>query len=61
MTWPGTPDFYDDEPGTYIDAPHLEVEVTDNPIVAVLLGPDGEVVRAWTERPPVGFAYPGRT
>jgi hypothetical protein len=33
----------------------IEVEVSHNPIVAELLGPDGEVIRRWRERPPIGF------
>lgn len=60
VAWPGTPDFYDDEPDPYVQAPHLEVWVTDNPVVAELLGPDGEVITQWRERPPIGFDYPGR-
>lgn len=28
---------------------------TDNPVVAVLLGPSGEPLRTWRERPPFGF------
>lgn len=31
------------------------VEVTENPIVAELLGPDGNVLRQWRERPQFGF------
>ncbi len=37
------------------EAPDLTFEVTDNPVVAELLGPDGQVLRQWTERPPFGF------
>lgn len=33
----------------------LDVVTTDNPIVDTLLGPDGEPLLQWTERPPFGF------
>jgi hypothetical protein len=33
----------------------VQVEVTENPVVAELLGPGGEVLRQWRERPPFGF------
>jgi hypothetical protein len=38
-----------------LDMTQVQVEVSDNPIVAELLGPDGEVLRQWRERPPFGF------
>lgn len=40
-----------------VDPPHLEVEITDNPIVAELLGPDGETLLRLTERPIVRFGF----
>lgn len=33
----------------------INVDVTENPVVAELLGPDGDVIRQWRERPPFGF------
>lgn len=53
-----------DDPWGWIDDPlnddnglpdWPEVEVTENPVVHELLGPDGEVIRQWRERPPFGF------
>jgi hypothetical protein len=41
------------------DVPDLSLEVTDNPVVAELLGPDGAVVRQWRARPPFGFRKAG--
>lgn len=38
-----------------LDFAGVQVVVTDNPIVAVLLGPNGEVLREWRERRPFGF------
>jgi hypothetical protein len=35
--------------------PQFELTVTDNPVVAELLGPDGEPVTIWQEREPFGF------
>jgi hypothetical protein len=40
------------------EPPALEVEVTDNPVIYELLGPDGEVIRQWLARTPIGFALP---
>ena len=40
------------------DAPKLAV--TDNPVVATLLGPNGAPIRQWRERPPFGFQKPDR-
>ena len=37
------------------DIPEVSFEVTDNPVVAQLLGPDGEPIRQWRERPPFGY------
>lgn len=42
------------------DPPELEVEVSENPVIATLLGPDGQVIRTLLARPPVGFALPFR-
>lgn len=50
--------FYDARTDEWVEfeAPDsIEVEVTDNPIVATLLGPDGEPLAQFTERPPFGF------
>lgn len=33
----------------------IEVTLTDNPVVAVLLGPDGEPILEVRERPPIGY------
>lgn len=33
----------------------VEVTVTENPVVATLLGPNGETIREWRQRPPFGF------
>ena len=38
-----------------IDPAWPDVTVTENPVVAELLGPDGKPIRQWTERPPFGF------
>lgn len=38
--------------------PEPQLSVTDNPITKTLLGPTGEVIRQWRDRPPVGFAHP---
>jgi len=32
-----------------------EVDITDNPIIAELLDLDGNIVKQWTARPPIGF------
>lgn len=32
-----------------------EVEVTDNPVTATLLGPDGSILLELREREPIGF------
>lgn len=37
------------------DTPDMEFTVSENPVVSELLGPDGEVIRQWRERPPFGF------
>lgn len=34
---------------------HIDVEVTDNPVIAELLGPDGSPIRQWRARPVIGF------
>lgn len=36
-----------------------EVDMSDNDVIGVLLGPDGEVVSALLEREPIGYK-PGR-
>jgi hypothetical protein len=41
-----------------VEPPALEVEVSENEVLATLLGPDGEVIRTLLARPPVGFALP---
>ena len=54
----GVSQFYDARLGEWVDfdAPTtIEVEVTDNPVVAVLLGPDGEVLIEGRERPAFGY------
>lgn len=33
----------------------IDVTVTDNPVVHELLDQHGNVIRQWTERPPIGF------
>ena len=33
----------------------VELTVSDNPVVATLLGPDGKPIRQWRERPPFGY------
>lgn len=38
------------------DCPQLTE--TDNPVVATLLGPDGQPIRQWRERPAFGFRSP---
>lgn len=54
--WPGSPftegEWFEEAPAY---PPPLEVEVADNPVVMELLGPDGEVIRQWLEREPIGF------
>jgi hypothetical protein len=40
-----------------VDVPPLEVELSDNPIVNELLGPDGEVIARFSERPVVAFGF----
>jgi len=37
------------------EVPAPQLTVTDNPVVGVLLGPAGEVVREVRERAPIGF------
>lgn len=37
------------------DPPDLTVIETDNPVIAELLGPDGQVIRQWLEREPIGY------
>lgn len=39
------------------DPPNLEVEDTPNPVVAVLLGPDGDVISRLYERPRIAMGY----
>ena len=36
-------------------APDLTVDLTENPVVYELLGPDGTVIRQWLEREPIGY------
>jgi hypothetical protein len=57
--WPGTP-YTDDEwlEHDRPEPPELEVEVSENEVLATLLGPDGEVIRTLLARPPIGFALP---
>jgi hypothetical protein len=38
--------------------PVLEVEVSENPVIFELLDHNGEVIRQWLARPPIGFALP---
>lgn len=45
-------DGQDPEPA---EAPTPQLTETDNPIIATLLGPDGEPIRQWRERAPMGF------
>jgi hypothetical protein len=55
---PVTEDWYWEEPEPVLapmDMTQVQVTMTDNPIVAELLGPNGDVLRQWRERPPVGF------
>lgn len=33
----------------------LTVEVSDNPVVAELLDAQGNVIRQWLKRPPIGY------
>lgn len=40
------------------EPPVLEVEVSENPVVAELLDAEGNVIRQWVARPPIGFAVP---
>lgn len=40
-------------------APEIQLDVTENPVVGVLLGPDGEVLRQVRERPPIGYRRAG--
>ena len=41
------------------DAPMVpDVDRTEPEVVARLLGPDGSTIRAWSDRPPVGFQCP---
>lgn len=48
---------WSDDRGTEWEWPDqpVMVEVTDNPVVAELLDADGNVIRQWRERPPIGF------
>jgi hypothetical protein len=39
------------------DPPSIEVEIMDNPVVAELLGPDGEPLAQLRERPYVPFGF----
>lgn len=41
-----------------VDAPSLEVELSENEVVAELLDANGDVIRRWLARPPIGFALP---
>ncbi len=56
MTWWPDPD---DEP--YHPEPLSRVEDTENPVVATLLGPDGEPLFLVYERPRIAMGYwPGK-
>jgi hypothetical protein len=44
----------DEEP---IDPPKPELEVTDNPVTGVLLGPDGRVLVEFRERATLPFGF----
>jgi hypothetical protein len=39
----------------------VHVVVSENPVVAELLGPDGKTLRQWRARPPFGFRGGGET
>lgn len=56
----GWDDDWCDEPP--IEYPRPELTETENPVVAELLGPHGEAIRQWRERPtvPFGFQRPAR-
>lgn len=48
--------YYDDLEHPGRDVPRQrQVHATDNPVIHTLLGPKGETIRQWTERPPVGY------
>jgi hypothetical protein len=54
-------EWWEDDPPPILqalDMTQVQVEVTENPITAELLGPDGKVLRQWRERPPFGFRVP---
>lgn len=51
----GIGDFEDEEDEPAFVAHVPVVRCRKNPIVAVILGPDGEVLRAYRARPPVGY------
>jgi hypothetical protein len=55
--------WYDPKQDDYVEfEPAVpEVDVSDNPVVAELLGPDGQVLRRWCERPPFGFRAASQT
>jgi hypothetical protein len=40
------------------DPPQIEVELSENEVVAELLDANGDVIRRWLARPPIGFALP---
>ncbi len=49
------PEEWDEEGPRPAELAWPEVYVSDNPVVAVLLGPDGEPIRTFLEREPIGF------
>lgn len=51
LVWMG--DDWDEEP----EVPHAEVTERENPVVATLLGPDGQVLFNLRERRQVRFGY----
>lgn len=57
FVWPYDP-WEEESVDDAVPPPALEVEVSENPILATLLGPDGEVIRTLLARPPIGFALP---
>lgn len=51
------PEWYDDHHDELweYDTPHLEVDVSDNPVIAELYHPDGELLIQVLEREPIGY------
>lgn len=56
MWWPW-PDEDEDDEAACSDPPALEVEDTPNPVVATLLGPDGDELVRLYERPRLAMGY----